>query len=123
MAFAGAMIVFCGLVGLATAISLFPKLMSFIEARASSRRSETTTPAQPPQYFPADAAEIARIYQPLIDEIGDTFQLKSLYSVSRQKGFPHPHLTISFLRRANFLVPKGQGLFKWNPSLAKAKKV
>jgi hypothetical protein len=117
MAGTGAIIVFCGLAALSFAISLLPKLLSLIEKRTVPSAAEEIPAAGPatPEYCPADIREAARLYEPLILELGEPFRLVDLYKLTRERDFPHPHLTISCLRQANFLVADGDGAFTWNP--------
>ena len=118
MAFAGAMIVFSGLVALCLAISLFPRLVGFLEKRPRP----AATPAPPPPVetpqtvtLPTDIGHAVKTYQPLIDSMDQPFELARLYERATQEGLPHPHLTLSYLRQAGLLVPHGDGLFTWHP--------
>ena len=43
-----------------------------------------------PREFPTDLDEIARLYQPLIEEIGETFYLSDLYEIAKKKRFSAP---------------------------------
>ena len=126
MAVAGAMIVFSGLVVLSLAIAQLPRFLLLLEKRKSGSESgphpsaATNDEGQPlamPAYFPTDILEVVRFYRPLTEDLGPVFQLSTLYAVSQAKGFPHPHLSISALRRANLLIPKGNGRFVWNTAL------
>ena len=54
-------------------------------------------------------------YQPLIDSLKDPFELRDLYQLAREKDFPHPHLTITYLQHAGILVPAGEGAYHWKP--------
>ncbi len=123
MAIAGASIVFSGLVILSLAISQLHKLLTIWEnkgnffnrnKRTSVNSTEEVLDLNLPERFPSDINEAARLYHPLIEKLGQPFQLVQLYEVSRKKGFPHPHLTISLLRQAKVLVPEGDGVFFWN---------
>jgi hypothetical protein len=123
MAIAGASIVFSGLVILSLAISQLHKLLTIWEnkgnffnrnKRTSVNATEEVLDLNLPVRFPSDINEAARLYHPLVEKLGQPFQLVQLYEVSRKKGFPHPHLTISLLRQAKVLVPEGDGVFFWN---------
>lgn len=74
--------------------------------------------AQPaaPDRIPLEAASAAALYQPLIDQLEQPFELKRLYRLAISRGYPHPHLTISALRQSGFLVPQGDALFRWQRS-------
>ena len=123
MAFAGAMIVFSGLVALCLAISLFPRLVGFLEkkphttappkAPPAEARPAETPPATPS--LPTDIDGALILYQPLIDTLDQPFELSQLYARATQEELPHPHLTLSYLRQAGILVPQGEGLFTWHP--------
>jgi hypothetical protein len=65
-------------------------------------------------HFSADIHETARLYEPLIEQLTDPFQLADLYRLSNEKGFPHPHLTITKFQQADILIPRGDGFFSWN---------
>jgi hypothetical protein len=123
MAIVGASIVFSGLVILSLVISQLHKLLKIWEnkgtffnrnKRTSVNSTEEVLDLNLPGRFPSDINEAARLYHPLVEKLGQPFQLVQLYEVSRKKGFPHPHLTISLLRQAKVLVPEGDGVFIWN---------
>lgn len=128
MAIAGALIVFSGLVVLSTAISQIHKILLFLENRYASFRNNNNKiqvndkndepEEQPdltlPKEFPSDLNEIAHLYRPLIEEIGDTFYLSDLYEIAKSQNFPHPHITFTAFRDAKILIPHGDGVFSWN---------
>jgi hypothetical protein len=123
MAIVGASIVFSGLVILSLVISQLHKLLTIWEnkgtffnrnKRTSVNSTKEVLDLNLPGCFPSDINEAARLYHPLVEKLGQPFQLVQLYEVSRKKGFPHPHLTISLLRQAKVLVPEGDGVFIWN---------
>ena len=123
MAIAGALIVFSGLVVLSTAISQIHKIILFLEKKYAGFRNnyklpENDEPEEPlklilPKEFPEDLDEMADLYQPLIEEIGDTFYLSTLYKIAKDHNFPHPHITFTAFRDANILIPYGDGVFSW----------
>jgi len=128
MAIAGALIVFAGLVVLSSIISQLHKVLLFWEKKHPAFKNnhklpendkpegQEDTPVSPlPKEFPTDLDEIARLYQPLIDEIGETFYLSDLYEIARKNDFPHPHITFTAFRESEILVPCGDGVFSWNP--------
>ena len=123
MAIVGASIVFSGLVILSLVISQLHKLLTIWEnkgtffnrnKRTAVNSTEEVLDLNLPGRFPSDINEAARLYHSLVEKLGQPFQLVQLYEVSRKKGFPHPHLTISLLRQAKVLVPEGDGVFIWN---------
>jgi len=124
MAAVGAIIVFSGLVVLSFVISQLNKILSFWENLISNfkqnHKAKQTDELQDedafvvPHHVPSDIKEAARYYSHLIEDLDQPFELTRLYKISQQKGFPHPHITISNFRQANILVPAGDGLFTWN---------
>jgi hypothetical protein len=125
MAIAGACIVFSGLVVLTTAISQIHRILLFLENKYASFRNnnkiqEDEEPEEHPKLslpkiFPTELEELASLYQPLIDEIGDTFYLSVLYKIAKENHFPHPHITFTAFRDAKILIPFGDGVFSWKP--------
>ena len=126
MALAGALIVFSGLVVLSTVISQLHKIITLFEKdkRDVDFQQDRETPKEDgfddkplksfPKQLPTDINEIARLYQPLIDELGETFFLSDLYAISRKNKFPHPHITLTAFRESEILIPYGEGVFTWN---------
>jgi hypothetical protein len=125
MAVAGALIVFSGLVVLSFVISQIHRILLLWEKRHGlfnnnrprPQKSLNHTPEQlsVPHTLPPDIAEVAQYYSPLIKRLGSPFQLMDLYRLSRDNGFPHPHLTLKQLQLSRFLIPQGDGLFIWQP--------
>lgn len=125
MAIAGALIVFSGLVVLSTAISQIHKILLFLENKYDSFRNnnkieENDAPEEQPilelpKEFPSDINEIAHLYNPLIEKIGDTFYLSDFYKMAKENNFPHPHITFTAFRDAKILIPYGDGVFSWKP--------
>ena len=125
MALAGALIVFSGLVVLSFVISQLHKLLLFFEKRfvrigPDQKISDVEPPEEKPwislpKKFPTDIKEIARLYKPLVEELGETFYLSELYEMSKKNNFPHPHITLTAFRESKILIPNGDGVFTWNP--------
>lgn len=120
MAVAGALIVFAGLVVLSFVISQLHKILA-IGDKKPTQLPEDQEPAighEPmiflPKEFPSDINEVAKLYKPLIDEIGETFYLSNLYAVARKNEFPHPHTTLTAFREYDIMIPHGDGVFSWN---------
>jgi hypothetical protein len=116
MAFAGALIVFSGLVVLALAIAQLHKLLNLIEKKASGAAddldaiiAETEAAAGP---F-GDVSVLSGVYGSLASELGETFQLSELFALAQAKDLPHPHFSIKTLREGLYLMPQGDGVFKW----------
>ena len=125
----GATIVFTGLVVLSFVISQIHKILSFWEDRqqkseravepedkpaAKPEVKSVEKPKEPvPQPNPLDAKKLADDYQPLVDELGESFTLPQLYELTKNKNLPHAHLSITYLREADILVPLGDGNFSW----------
>ena len=124
MAIAGALIVFAGLVILSTTIFIFPKLLILWEKRKDEFDQIQKVPIEDnteeqqvlylPEQFPSDINEIANLYKPLIEELGDTFYLANLYKIAKKYKFPHPHITLTAFRDCEILIPHGDGVFTWN---------
>ena len=124
MSLVGIIIVMSGLAVLSFVISQIHKILNLWENRAQYFKRSPPPPqiteAEEEQgsstraHFSADIHETARLYEPLIEQLNDPFQLVDLYRLSRDKGFPHPHLTITKFQQANILVSRGEGLFSWN---------
>jgi hypothetical protein len=123
MAFAGALIVMCGLAALSFVISQIHKLLSlwggrknFFAKKKDPPRTDEPNDIQEstiPHHLPTDIHQTAAFYAPLIDQLAEPFQLSDLYRLSREKGFPHTHLTIRQFQESNILVPQGEGFFIW----------
>ncbi len=124
MALTGALIVFAGLVVLSTIIYIFPKVLMFWEKRQIKFEQNHKMPIEVepeeqqalslPKQFPSDINEIANLYKPLIEELGETFYLTDLFKISKKYDFPHPHITLAALRDSEILIPHGEGVFTWN---------
>ncbi len=122
MALAGALIVFAGLVVLSLAISQIHKILTLFEKEEKEVdfQQDLKAPEEDkplislPKQLPEDIKEIARLYQPLIDELGETFYLSNLYEIARKNKFPHPHITLTTFRESEILIPYGEGVFTWN---------
>jgi hypothetical protein len=125
MALAGALIVFSGLVVLSFVISQLHKVLMFFEKKSVGVQQDLEIPAvEPPEDtpgfllpkpFPADINEIVRLYNPLVEALGESFYLSDLYEILRKNDFPHPHITLTELRESKILIPGGDGVFTWNP--------
>lgn len=130
MAFLGFMIVVSGLAVLAIVIAQLHRVLGYWERRqaetAAPQRTAAgelaaalsgepeNTPAAAPERIPQDIAAAAALYQPLIDQLQQPFELNELYRLANLRGYPHPHLTISALRQNRFLIFQGDGRFRWH---------
>jgi Oxaloacetate decarboxylase, gamma chain len=117
MAVTGALIVFSGLVVLSLAISQIHKVLLLWEKKAADPQPAETSAEKAlpvPDTLPVDVHETACYYSPLIEQLGQPFQLVDLYQLSREKGFPHPHLTLKQFQEVKFLIPEGDGFFSWH---------
>jgi hypothetical protein len=133
MAAVGATIVFAGLVVLSFVISQIHKILSFWEDRQQKSENAVKPEDKPvakpaakpevksvekakepaPQPNPLDAKKLADDYQPLVEELGESFNLTQLYELTKNKNLPHAHLSITYLREADILIPLGDGNFSW----------
>jgi len=111
------------LAALAIIISRVPVIIAFIEktGKPSAEKNSTDTGAAAADVenielpLPGEGThKIATVYRDCAKSLGVSFPLADLYKVCREKGLPHPHLTIKSLRESGFLVPEGEGKFKWN---------
>lgn len=124
MALAGALIVFSGLVILSSVISQLHKILMIRDKKPTPlpESQETTIGYEPedepiipfPKELPSDINEVAKLYKPLVDELGETFYLSNLYAVASKNKFPHPHITLTAFREHDIIVPHGDGVFSWN---------
>jgi hypothetical protein len=123
MAAVGASIVFLGLVVLSFVISQMHKILQFWEKRSTrwSRAEaqaqtadapEPEAPAFKEQHLP-EVGELADTYGPLVETMGDSFELTQVYEIAKENDFPHPHLSINRLREAGILVAQDDGTFTW----------
>ena len=83
-------------------------------ALAAQRAAEERQKLIVPDQLPSDISKVAVVYQPLIDQLEQPFELKALYEIAQKNDFPHPHLTIKSFREAGILVNAGEGLYTWN---------
>lgn len=124
MAIIGMTIVITCLVFLSVTISQLHKLLDFLERKKrsvstdknglSERHAQTGRKLIIPNRFPQDVGEAAKLYEPLIEKLGFSFQLADLYKLARDNEYPHPHLTISAFRQAGILSAVEDGVFSWN---------
>jgi hypothetical protein len=125
MALAGALIVFSGLVVLSLVISQLHKVLLFFDKKpVDIQHDPEILDGEPPQVapgfllpepFPEDLNTIVKLYEPLVEALGESFYLPELYEILRKNDFPHPHITLTALRDAKILIPDGDGVFTWNP--------
>jgi len=116
MALAGALIVFSGLVILSLVISQLHKILMFFEKKPGAVQQDLGKPKVAPsenkpgfvlpKIFPENINEIARLYKPLAEALGETFYLSELYEMSRKNDFPHPHITLTALRESKKTIEK-----------------
>lgn len=110
-----------GLTVLSSIISLLPRIVLLFEKReaggvpSAPLAKDAGEKPKPPEVSLSDMAQTAVAYAPLIEQLPQPFELRALYVLSQQQGYPHVHLTLTSLRDAGFLVPEGDGLFSWNP--------
>ncbi len=126
MAVVGAAIVFSGLAVLSFVISQIHKLLIFwdnknryfnsgTEKKASPPQAPAQTPPPPAQVLcPSDLPAMAILYRTLVESLETPFQLTDLYTLAQEHDFPHPHLTLTCLRQADYLTPRGDGYFTWS---------
>ena len=125
MAIAGGLIVFSGLVVLSTVISQLHKVLDFFEDQINRYKVKSTLisnedPSARPESKPDrenrfldDLDRVVDRYKTASESMGETFALTELYRLAKEMDAPHPHLTISYLKQHDFLVPLGDGIFSW----------
>lgn len=124
MAAVGATIVFSGLVILSFVISQIHKFLGIWDER--EKFLEKFKKAAPPavaekvdaavyseRHLPA-VEELINAYEPLADQLGETFNLSQLFEIANKNDMPHPHLSIQRLQEADILAARGDGTFTWN---------
>ena len=94
MALAGASIVLCGLSVLSFTISLIPKILALFNKKEPSPANTAKAPQTKPEAEKAeildnDISKLKKAYAPLIDELGEVFQLADLYQLAQKKGLAH----------------------------------
>lgn len=119
MALTGALIVMTGLSVLSFIISNLHKLVAILERTtdnaqktAPGKGKETTGDLKSVELL-SDLAGLKKMYEPLIKELKQPFQLSELYNISEKNKLPHTHLTIKRLREEGVLTPAGDGAFTW----------
>ena len=65
---------------------------------------------KPPAF---DINEAQARLKPLAAELGESFELTSLYELAKSGELPHVHLSIRSLRESGIIVPAGDGRFVW----------
>lgn len=105
-------------------ISRVPFIIAFSERVGGAFRKNSLPIVEQPVFTPQAVLEndfsvegarrIAAVYKDCALQLGTSFQLPDLYRVSREKGLPHPHLTIKTLRETGLLVTESEGRFRWN---------
>ncbi len=120
MAVAGSLIVMAGLTVLAFVISqlyrvvgLFEKRKSEPELKDSSTKSQSVEKTDTFDFPLTDLGEAKSRCVTQSAILGEPFELKALFGVLRENGWPAPHLTIRSFRESGRLVPDGEGLFSW----------
>ena len=123
MAAVGASIVFLGLVVLSIVISQMHKILRFWEERGTrlGRAKKQAPTAEAPQpevpsfkekHLP-DVGELADTYGPLVEGMGESFELTQVFKIAKENDLPHPHLSINRLREAGILAAQEDGTFTW----------
>ncbi len=117
IAITGASIVMTGLTVLSLIISLLPKVVAYTEKRKKEkellkmRRAMEAKNAGRPLL---DIEGLVSSYKPLVEELGESFDLEELHVLCRDNNMPHAHLSIRSLRESGMLIPQGDGIFTWN---------
>ncbi len=123
MAAVGATIVFLGLVVLSFAISQIHKILALWEDRDTylARFKKQAKPddeqkAEEPVYkehHMPEVDELVSTYEPLVEQLGESFELTQLFEIAKKNDVPHPHLSINRLREFKILISQEDGTFTW----------
>lgn len=120
MAVVGSAIVFASLVILSIVIAQIHKIVEFFENRKRINKKEITHTKSDGMIYKKDnlchqnSIDAIQLYNPLFEQLGESFKLAELYKISNDNNFPHPHLTIKRFRQEKVLIPKGDGFFTWS---------
>ncbi len=117
MAITGASIVMTGLIVLSFVISQLPKLVAYMEKRKEEKellKMRRIMEAKKSDRSSLDIEELVSSYKPMVEELGESFELGELHSLCQDNNMPHAHLSIRSLREAGMLIPQGEGIFTWN---------
>ncbi|MBW1955158.1 MAG: OadG family protein [Deltaproteobacteria bacterium] len=115
MAIAGALIVMSGLTILSFVISQLHRVAGLFEKRPEEPPPEDVpeTPAKSFGFPLDDLQEAAAQCSLEAAALGEPFEIKALFEVLKNRGWPAPHLTIRTFRERGILVPAEDGLFSW----------
>ncbi len=135
MAAVGITIVFTALVTLSLVISQLHKLLLIWDDRRTYVKkvrhvfsSAKPTEARSPQaneeilglhYFD-DIRESSRQFRILIQAMGEPFSLPELIRIAQSFGITHAYSTVSHLIVNHFIVPDGNGFYRWNQDADKS---
>ena len=110
MSIVGILIVFSGLVILSITISRIHKVLYFFDKKKETQ-PKTKLIKRPEYILPQDIKSLSYYYKQLTDQLEEPFQLSDLIKISQKFDFPHPYLSINYLRNAGIIVPQGECLF------------
>ena len=117
MAVVGATIVISGLAILALIISQLHKVISLLEKKKEvpiEEISESILKESNSANKDITNIEITlELYQPLLEELDEQFQLADLYVLAQRYNLPHPHLSIRCMRESGNLHFLGDGNFRF----------
>ncbi len=116
MAVTGALIVMTGLTVLAAIISQLHRVIALFERKPGGNHAlpATAQPRKaPPDDFLNDPPAAAGFYQVLTADLGEEFLLADMFAILKKEGNTHPHMTLKSLRENGYLLPLGDGRFKW----------
>ena len=117
MAVTGAILVMLGLSTLSLIISQLHKIIGFFEKQVDPAdvppESMSTQAVATDVNHLTDPEAAAHLYKALTADLGETFDLVTLYDLAQKDQLPHPHLTLRTLRESGLLIPAGDGKFSW----------
>ena len=110
MSIVGILIVFTGLVILSITISRIHKVLSLFDKKKQTQ-PKTNVIETPESILPQDVKTLSYYYKQLADQLGEPFKLSDLIKISQKFNFPHPYLSINYLRNAGIIVRQEKCLF------------
>jgi Na+-transporting methylmalonyl-CoA/oxaloacetate decarboxylase gamma subunit len=117
MAVVGATIVISGLAILALVISQLHKVIYLLEKKKKVPIEEASEGilkrSKPADKDITNIEFTLELYQPLLEELDEQFQLADLYALAQKYNLPHPHLSIRCMRESGKLHFLGDGNFRF----------
>lgn len=120
IALVGALIVFSGLVFLASALSRLHKILAVWESKQVLFRQakDALIYRKELQKIPSRQdlqaiKEVVQQYKILVTTLGRSFSLPKLIWLAQKRGLTSPHSTVNDLLTSKVIIPNGKGFFVW----------